>query len=88
MKITRHSVEYDIDATFPDAREIHLAEGACVYASEMQGKYFIIIDSRTTLDFLDEQDREDLAGEIVAVYEFATNADRSAYLKTKGISKR
>lgn len=84
MRITRWPKSYEIKDAFPAAREILLVEGACVYAAEKADKYFVIVDSRASLGFFDGEEREDLAGEIVAVYEFATEEDRAEYLLAKG----
>ena len=88
MKITRYPESYAIGNEFREAREVHFAEGACVYAAEKQNQYFVIVDSRTTLDFFEGEEREDLAGAIVAVYEFETEAERAAYLSEKGITPK
>lgn len=85
MKITRHAQDFEISFYFPDATKLHVGEGECVYASEVGGKFFLIMDSGTLLDGLDEQDRNDFLSIAIVVYEFLSHAERSEYLQSRNI---
>lgn len=86
MKIERYDEDFDVGRAFPKARLIHLAEGTSVYSAERDDVHFLIIDSRTMLDMLGPEDRQDLSSEIVAVYSFRTEVERSEYLQNRRIS--
>jgi hypothetical protein len=87
VEITKHTADFDIFQNFPDALEYHLGEGECVYTSSMYGGYYLIIDSRSMLDLLDEEDRSDLMDSVVSVYGFSSTSERSNYLRDRRIHR-
>lgn len=87
MEITKHTADFDIFQNFPDALEYHLGEGECVYTSSVHGGYYVIIDSRSILDLLDEEDRSDLMDSAVSVYCFSSTSERSDYLRDRRIHR-
>lgn len=87
MEITKHTADFDIFQDFPDALEYHLGEGECVYTSSMHDRYYVIIDSRSILDLLDEEDRSDLMDSAVTVYGFSSASERSDYLRERRIHR-
>lgn len=53
-------------------------EGGAVYTSERAGKYLVIIDESAIADLLQPGELEGI--ELVKTLEFASEADRTAYL--------
>jgi len=60
----------DIKSEYHDLQMLFGFEGGAYFFSSSNQKYFIICDSRTLSDLLDEDD-DDLLLELLAVYEFA-----------------
>ncbi|MDP1652521.1 MAG: hypothetical protein Q8L56_07340 [Rhodocyclaceae bacterium] len=76
MQLRSHSISDDIPR-----RRVGGFEGGSVYEAEENGKFLVIVDEGTLLDFLNEEDRAGL--EPISVYEFETAADRRNFFIQK-----
>lgn len=81
MRVERHSYGFGVSEHFPNARRVRACECSWAYKADRDGKPFLIIDSGTMADFLDEgsTDRELLNG-LVSVIEFDSDEERETYI--------
>jgi len=56
-------------------------EGGAVYTQENNGKYCVIIDESSIASLLPPEELDDM--ELIKVFEFNTEQERSAYLLTR-----
>ncbi|MFA4923672.1 MAG: hypothetical protein WC557_05715 [Ignavibacteriaceae bacterium] len=69
----------DIKSKYQNLQMLFGFEGGAYFFSVCKDKYFIICDSRTMSDFLDEDD-DDLLPELLTVYEFAYKKECLNYI--------
>jgi hypothetical protein len=70
--------------TFPGRVLLREFEGGAVYTAEHADKFYVIQDEGTMADLQSDEDRNDLAGDLVKILEFDAPAERAAYIHERG----
>ncbi len=73
--------DVDLTALFPAAVTVGGFEGGEYFFAAQDGAALLIVDARTFLGLLDDDDAEDMADELVSVYRFGSEAERDAYVR-------
>lgn len=74
MRATKEPYNFNVRKVFPNARMVRTGEGYGEFYAEKDGLFYIIRDSGTMADFLDEGDP--LLQQLVTVEAYQTEAER------------
>ncbi|MBU1099795.1 MAG: hypothetical protein KKA84_05250 [Bacteroidetes bacterium] len=72
-------MDFNLATTFPNKQRITGFEGGVVYGALKDGKFFLIVDSRTLADFL--EDDYDIKDRLITVYEFDNEDEFNSHIK-------
>lgn len=79
MKRQNHCIDFNLATTFPNKQRITGFEGGFVFEAMKDGKFFLVVDSRTLADFLEDDD--DIKDRLVTVYEFDDEDEFKSHIK-------
>jgi hypothetical protein len=83
-----HPSSYPIKEYFPERRVFSEFEGGCLWLAEKDDAYYVIADEGTIAEFLIPGEDDDLLDNLVKIYEFGSELERSRFIQDRGWIKK